>query len=105
MTRNEAICAMVNEGQSYREIGRRFGISWFRVGTIARNGGATPRNTFMNAHPLTTISLARRLWDEGLTARQIGHRLTEATGRKTSRDAVIGIAHRHGFTPRRRKAA
>lgn len=105
MTRNEAICAMVNEGQSYREIGRRFGISWFRVGTIARNGGATPRNTFMNAHPLTTIDLARHLWDQGLTAWQIAHILTARTPRKMTSNAVYRIAYRHGFTPRRRKAA
>lgn len=44
---------------------------------------------------------ALRHWQQGLTAREIALLLTAAFRRKVTRNAVIGLAHRNGFPPRR----
>lgn len=59
-------------------------------------------------HDTDFVKTARRHWKQGFTASQIAARLTAAFGRDFTKNAVIGLAHRHGFAPRpspiRRKA-
>lgn len=59
-------------------------------------------------HDLGLIAAARRHWKHGLSTAEIGRLLTDAFGRTVTKNAVVGIAHRHGFPPRpspiRRKA-
>ena len=45
------------------------------------------------------IDAARRMWDDGLSAREIGDRLNR------TRNAVIGLANRQGFQKKRAPAA
>jgi GcrA cell cycle regulator len=47
------------------------------------------------------VAIARRLWEEGLTAAQIARRMRTELGFACSRSAVLGIALRERFRSRR----
>jgi hypothetical protein len=51
-------------------------------------------------HDPELIALARRYWDMGLSGRAIAETVTDKFGRATTKNAIISIAHRNGFSPR-----
>jgi hypothetical protein len=51
-------------------------------------------------HDPALIEAARRHWDEGVPTLQIAALLTTAFDRPVTKNAVIGLAHRHGFPAR-----
>lgn len=50
-------------------------------------------------HDAALIDAARGLWREGVPTRQIAALLTTAFDRPVTKNAVIGLADRHGFPP------
>ena len=58
---------------------------------VRRGPRTTPRAAWMTA---ANLVLARELWDEGLGTKAIGRRVG------TTKHAIVGHAHRHGWPPR-----
>jgi hypothetical protein len=83
-------------GQTYREIGDAYGYSRARVQQLASDGR---RHGQRKRHDKSLIREARKLWNRGLTTREIAEALSTEE-RPLTRDAIIGLAHRNGFSYR-----
>lgn len=84
------------KGQTYLEIADIYGVSRQRVQQVApsgRKGGPWKR------HDPSLIREARKLWNRGLTTREIAEALSTEE-RPLTRCSIIGISHRNGFAYR-----
>jgi len=84
---------LLREGASMAWIAEMIGISAERVAQILESRGLRTRPQLYRHSP-KTVAAARRHWDRGLSASQIGCRMG------VSKDVVCGIARRNGFTQR-----
>lgn len=100
--KRHAIKERVNQGAKLSVVAREFGLTYERIRQIVGRRTPPGRPPQINWDP-ESISVARRLWDDGLTASQI------AVGMGVTRNSIIGIAYRNDFparpSPIRRRAA
>jgi hypothetical protein len=82
------------EGLSDAAISLLLGIPPPHIGRLAGCRGDRGK-----PHDPKLTTRARRLWNLGASASEIAQRLT-TEARPLTRDAIIGIAHRHGFPAR-----
>lgn len=95
LARHAGIIADANAGMTFAAIGRKWGKTRARIGQISAKVGVGRRAPVM-PWDRNEEFVFKRLWDEGLTAAEIGRRLGFTT------NAILGKAFRMGLPKRSR---